>query len=61
MLYVVPVRPAKQAILPAITHVDGTGRPQTVFRDANPRYYRLIERICSSHRRSGDTQHLFQS
>src|SRR6266436_7576174 len=34
MLYVVPVRPAKQAILPAITHVDGTGRLQTVFRDA---------------------------
>ena len=35
----VPVRPAGTAILPAITHVDGTGRLQTVFRDANPRYY----------------------
>ncbi len=46
MLYVVPVRPAKQAILPAITHVDGTGRLQTVFRDANPRYYGLIERFA---------------
>ena len=34
MLYVVPVRPAKHAALPAITHVDGTGRLQTVFEDA---------------------------
>ena len=48
MLYVVPVRPAKQAILPAITHVDGTGRLQTVFRDANPRYCGLIERFAQA-------------
>ena len=45
MLYVVPVRPSKQSSLPAITHVDGTGRLQTVFRDASPRYYQLIERF----------------
>ena len=45
MLYVVPVRPSRQSALPAITHVDGTGRLQTVFRDANPRYYQLIERF----------------
>jgi carbamoyltransferase len=45
MLYVVPVRPSKQNVLPAITHVDGTGRLQTVFREANPRYYQLIERF----------------
>jgi carbamoyltransferase len=45
MLYVVPVRPSKQELLPAITHVDGTGRLQTVFRDASPRYYQLIERF----------------
>jgi carbamoyltransferase len=43
MLYVVPVRPSKRDLLPAITHVDGTGRLQTVFREANPRYYQLIE------------------
>ncbi len=48
MLYVVPVRPAKQSILPAITHVDGTGRLQTVFRDANPKYYGLIERFAQA-------------
>lgn len=45
MLYVVPVKPSAQATLPAITHVDGTGRLQTVFRDQSPRYYNLIERF----------------
>ncbi len=45
MLYVVPVRPSRQSLLPAITHVDGTGRLQTVFRDVSPRYYGLIERF----------------
>jgi carbamoyltransferase len=44
----VPVRPAKQSMLPAITHVDGTGRLQTVFRDVNPRYYGLIERFAQA-------------
>lgn len=43
MLYVVPVRPGMQDVLPAITHVDGTARLQTVFRETNPRYHRLIE------------------
>jgi carbamoyltransferase len=45
MLYVVPVRPEQQQTLPAITHVDGTGRLQTVFREQSPRYYGLIERF----------------
>jgi carbamoyltransferase len=45
MLYVVPVREREQATLPAITHVDGTGRLQTVFKDQSPRYYKLIERF----------------
>jgi|SRR5690242_2870043 carbamoyltransferase len=48
MLYVVPVRPCKQSVLPAITHVDGTGRLQTVFRETNPRYYKLIERFSQA-------------
>src|SRR5439155_25337268 len=43
MLYVVDVKPDKRAVLPAITHVDGTGRLQTVRRETNPRYYGLIE------------------
>jgi carbamoyltransferase len=45
MLYVVPVKPDHHATLPAITHVDGTGRLQTVFRDQSPRYYSLIQRF----------------
>jgi carbamoyltransferase len=45
MLYVVPVKPPKQSAVPAITHVDGTGRLQTVFRQQSPLYYSLIERF----------------
>jgi carbamoyltransferase len=37
------IRPQKRALIPAVTHVDGSGRLQTVARRANPRYYRLIE------------------
>ena len=43
MLYVVDVRQEKRDIIPAITHVDGTGRLQTVRKEVSPRYYRLIE------------------
>jgi carbamoyltransferase len=43
MLNVAPVRSDKRAVIPATTHVDGTGRLQTVARHANPRYYSLIE------------------
>jgi carbamoyltransferase len=45
MLYVMPVRPEHHATLPAITHVDGTARVQTVFKEHNPLYYALIERF----------------
>ncbi len=37
------VRPEKREKIPAPTHVDGTGRLQTVTRDANPRYWSLIK------------------
>jgi carbamoyltransferase len=43
MLYVVDVRENKRDVLPAITHVDGTGRLQTVKKEYSPRYYSLIE------------------
>ena len=45
MLYVVPVRPEQRATIPAVTHVDGTARLQTVFREQSPRYYDLIHRF----------------
>ncbi len=48
MLYVVPVRKDKHKIIPAITHVDGTARLQTVFKEENPRYYRLIDKFGES-------------
>lgn len=38
-----PVRPEKRKEIPAPTHVDGTGRLQTVKREANPRFWALIE------------------
>ncbi len=43
MLMVYQVRPEKRATIPAVTHVDGSGRLQTVSREMNPRYYQLIE------------------
>jgi len=45
MLKVYPVRAAKRAVIPAVTHVDGTGRLQTVCRRTNPLYWGLIERF----------------
>lgn len=42
MLQVLPIRPERRAQIPAVTHVDGTGRLQTVDRASNPRYYALI-------------------
>jgi len=43
MLQVSPVRSDKRSVVPAITHVDGSGRLQTVSEQSNPRYYRLIK------------------
>ncbi|MFH1559947.1 MAG: carbamoyltransferase [Chloroflexota bacterium] len=43
MLLVVDVKNDKRDAVPAITHVDGTARPQAVFKKTNERYYRLIQ------------------
>ncbi len=43
MMQVYPIRPEKRPLIPAVTHVDGSGRLQTVCRETNPRYYRLIQ------------------
>jgi carbamoyltransferase len=42
MLMVYQVKQDKRSVIPAVTHVDGSGRLQTVARSANPRYYQLI-------------------
>jgi len=41
------VRPEKRGMIPAPTHVDGTGRLQTVGRSANPLYWRLIREFAN--------------
>jgi carbamoyltransferase len=42
MMQVFQIRAEKRAQIPAVTHVDGSGRLQTVTREQNPRYHRLI-------------------
>ncbi|MEZ5978509.1 MAG: carbamoyltransferase C-terminal domain-containing protein [Planctomycetota bacterium] len=42
MSMVLPIREEKREWIPAVTHADGTGRLQTVSKDTNPRYHRLI-------------------
>jgi carbamoyltransferase len=43
MMHVVKIRPEWRPKLPAITHVDGTGRLQSIDRSHNPLYYDLID------------------
>ncbi|MBN9739819.1 carbamoyl transferase [Amycolatopsis sp. A1MSW2902] len=50
MSFAVPVRPEKRAAVPAIVHVDGTARMQTVWPEVNPRYH---EMITAFHRQTG--------
>ena len=42
MIQVYPVRPEKRDVIPAVTHVDGSGRLQSVSQASNPRYWALI-------------------
>ena len=43
MMQVFQVREEKRKLIPAVTHVDGSGRLQTVTSSTNPRYHKLIE------------------
>jgi carbamoyltransferase len=47
MMQVFQIRAEKRALIPAVTHVDGSGRLQTVSKVTNPRYYELISRFGS--------------
>lgn len=40
---VFPIKKEKREEIPAVTHVDGTGRLQTVIKEVSPRYYGLID------------------
>lgn len=42
MITVFPVADAMKSRIPAVVHVDGSARPQTVNKDVNPRYWKLI-------------------
>jgi carbamoyltransferase len=42
MILTNPVRPEKRGIIPSVTHVDGSARPQTVEKEINPLYWNLI-------------------
>jgi carbamoyltransferase len=44
MLLVEPIHPDKQALIPAVNHW-GTGRLQTLKRETNPRFYRVVEKF----------------
>jgi len=43
MMQVYQVRSEKRLQVPAVTHVDGSGRLQTVYRQHNPLYWQLID------------------
>ncbi|HET7108885.1 MAG TPA: carbamoyltransferase C-terminal domain-containing protein [Candidatus Acidoferrum sp.] len=43
MILTAQVRPEKRSVIPSVTHVDGSARPQTVEKEINSLYYRLID------------------
>jgi len=43
MILTAQVRPEKRCVIPSVTHVDGSARPQTVEQEINPLYWRLID------------------
>jgi carbamoyltransferase len=43
MMQVFQIREEKRKAIPAVTHVDSSGRLQMVHRETNPRYWSLIE------------------
>ena len=45
MTFAYPVRAEKRESIPAPTHVDGTARLQTVSRDSNPLYWKLLRAV----------------
>jgi carbamoyltransferase len=45
MSLVASVKEDKRGVVPAVTHVGGTARPQTVRREWNPRYHEIVRRF----------------
>ena len=42
MMKVFQIKENKRKIIPAVTHIDGSGRLQTVYEDTNYKFYQLI-------------------
>jgi carbamoyltransferase len=47
MLYIAPVKIGKAPLIPSVTHTDGTARIQTISREDNPRFHRVISEFES--------------
>ena len=45
MILTSPVKPEKRSVIPSVTHVDGSARPQTVEEKINPLYWRVIKKF----------------
>ena len=60
MVLVYKTRIEKRELIPAVNHVDDTGRVQTVTEEASPRFHRLIQRVRAAHRRPDPAQHVVQ-
>jgi carbamoyltransferase len=39
------IKPEKRELITAVTHIDSTGRLQTVHKDITPHFYKLIEKF----------------
>jgi carbamoyltransferase len=46
MILTAQVRPEKRGVIPSVTHVDGSARPQTVEKEINPLYWRLLDEFA---------------
>lgn len=45
MVMAFPIKEDKRSLIPSVVHADGTGRLQTVEKDVNPLYWKLIRRF----------------
>jgi carbamoyltransferase len=45
MLLVTPIHEHRRSSIPAVTHIDGSGRLQTIRQEWNPLYYRVVEKF----------------
>jgi hypothetical protein len=60
MMQVYQIREAKRPLIPAVAHVDGSGRLQTVYAHTNPRYHALITRLPCADRCADGAEHQLQ-